>query len=228
MRGLEAEDEADVPRVVPAIQMLGLGEVGVAPHGDLAKPGLAAQRDRLVEIDVGLLVGGTVTAAIDQIERLGGVGQRDHQGLITPVAVVVDVDALLALGIGRDHGAVGVEESFLEELVGLLGPDAEAGPLMMSIKVTTSASEAAAEITLGGGVGNSLGSQGVEIDLVVAPQFEVFDPLAAGDDVESDVQDMVGFVVGQMSFEKVEIPIDIRRSGRSFEPAGKWRRCRRH
>jgi hypothetical protein len=30
-----------------------------------------------------------------------------------------------------------------------------------------------------------------------------------GDDVESDVQDMVGFVVGQMSFEKVEIPIDI-------------------
>ena len=36
----------------------------------------------------------------------------------------------------------------------------------------------------------------------------MFHPLAAGDDVEGDVQDMVGFVIRQMSFEKVEIPID--------------------
>jgi hypothetical protein len=36
----------------------------------------------------------------------------------------------------------------------------------------------------------------------------VFHPLATGDEVESDVQDMVGFVIGQVSFEKVEVPID--------------------
>ena len=64
------------------------------------------------------------------------------------------------------------------------------------------------EIARGGRVGNSLGAQGVEIDLVVAPKFKVFDPLAAGEDVEGDVQDMVGFVIRQMSFEKVEVPID--------------------
>ena len=37
----------------------------------------------------------------------------------------------------------------------------------------------------------------------------MFEALTTGDDVESDVQDMVGFVVRQMSFQKVEIPIDI-------------------
>ena len=36
----------------------------------------------------------------------------------------------------------------------------------------------------------------------------MLDPLATGDDIESDVQDMVGFMVGQVTFEKVEIPID--------------------
>jgi hypothetical protein len=46
-------------------------------YAALAKPGLTAEIGRFVEIDVGLLVAGTVTAAIDQIEPLGGVGQRD-------------------------------------------------------------------------------------------------------------------------------------------------------
>ena len=106
-------------------------------------------------------------------------------------------------------GAVGVEESFLEELIGLLGPDAEAGTIDgVHQSLDVGRHEAPAEITFGGGIGNSLGAQGVEIDLVVATQFKMFEALATGDDVESDVQDVVGFVVGQMSFEKVEIPID--------------------
>ena len=65
--------------------------------------------------------------------------------------------------------------------------------------------EAAAEVPGGGGVGDPLGAEGVEIDLVVAPQLEVFDPFAAGQDVEGDVQHMVGFVIGQMPLEQMEI-----------------------
>jgi hypothetical protein len=60
--------------------------------------------------------------------------------------------------------------------------------------------EAAAEVPGSRGVGDPHGVQGVEIDLVVAPQLEVFDPFAAGQDVVGDVQDMVGFVIGQMPF----------------------------
>ena len=69
--------------------------------------------------------------------------------------------------------------------------------------------EAAAEVACGGGVGDALGAQGIEVDLVVAPQFEVLDPFAAGEDVEGDVQDVVGFVVGEMSFEEMEVAVDV-------------------
>ena len=44
------------------------------------------------------------------------------------------------------------------------------------------------------GSGMRWGLQGIEIDLVVASQFDVLDPLAAGQDVERDVQDVVGYV----------------------------------
>ena len=38
---VDAEDEADVAGSVPAVEVFGLGEVGVAPQGDLAgiRPG---------------------------------------------------------------------------------------------------------------------------------------------------------------------------------------------
>ena len=87
--------------------------------------------------------------------------------------------------------------------------------------------EAAAEVAGGGGVGDALGAQGIEVDLVVAPQFEVFDPLAAGEDVEGDVQDMVGFVIGQMPLEEMEVAVDVADQADPAEPAGGWRRCRR-
>ena len=69
--------------------------------------------------------------------------------------------------------------------------------------------EAAAEVPRGGGVGDALGAQGVEIDLVVASQFEVFEPVAAREDVEGDVQDMVGFVIGEMPLEEMEVMVDV-------------------
>ena len=41
--------------------------------------------------------------------------------MITPGAVVGDVDTFLALGVGLDEGAIGVEDRLGEELSGLLG-----------------------------------------------------------------------------------------------------------
>ena len=37
----------------------------------------------------------------------------------------------------------------------------------------------------------------------------MFDVAAAGEEIEGEVQDMVGFVVGQMAFEQVKIAVDI-------------------
>src|SRR5271166_2751338 len=120
---VEPEDEADIACLIPAVQVLGLGEIRVAPQGDPPKASPTAQVDRLVEVDGGLLVRGTVTAAIDQVERFGSVGQRDQQWMIAPGAVVGDIDTLLALGVGPDDGAIDVQDRFLEEIAGLIGPD---------------------------------------------------------------------------------------------------------
>ena len=81
---------------------------------------------------------------------------------------------------------------------------------MASIRVhDVGLGEAAAEVPFGGGVGEPLGVQGVEVNLVVASELEVFDAFAAGEEVEGDVQDVVGFVIGEMPLEEVEVVVDV-------------------
>ena len=41
--GVDPEDETDVARLIPTVEVLGLSEVGVAPQGDPVEAGLAAQ-----------------------------------------------------------------------------------------------------------------------------------------------------------------------------------------
>src|SRR5208337_3139441 len=91
---------------VPAIEVGALSEFGIAPQEDLLEASPATEANRLVEVEFGLLLRGPVAAAVDQVKRLSGVGQRDQQRMITPGAVVGDVDALLALGVGLDEGAI--------------------------------------------------------------------------------------------------------------------------
>ena len=71
-------------------------------------------------------------------------------------------------------------------------------PLMVSIRgEDVGLVEAAAEVAGGGRVGDAVGPERIEVDLIVAAQFEMFDATAAGEEIEGDVQDVVGFVVGQ-------------------------------
>jgi hypothetical protein len=69
--------------------------------------------------------------------------------------------------------------------------------------------ETAAKVPGRGRVGNSFGTQGVEVDLVIAPQFEVFDSLAAGENIEGDIQDVVGFVVRKVPLEQMKVAVDL-------------------
>ena len=63
--------------VIPAVEMRRLREVGVAAHRCL-KTGLAAETDHLVQSRGGMFVRRPIATAIDQVERFGGVGQRDQ------------------------------------------------------------------------------------------------------------------------------------------------------
>ena len=197
---------------VPAVEVGGLAEVGVAAEADPPEAGPPAEGDRPVDVDMRLLVRRAVAAAIDQVERLAGVGQRDDQGMIAPGAVVGDVDALLALGVGGDEGAVDVHDRLAEEVGGLLGVDAQPGGVDGLHQVQdVGLAEAAAEVTFGGRVGDALGAEGIEIDLVVAAPLDVLEAAAAGEEVEGDVQDVVGLEIGEVALEEVEV-------------GGRWRR----
>ena len=68
--------------------------------------------------------------------------------------------------------------------------------------------EAAAEVAGGGRVGNPLGAQGVEEDLVVASQFDVFQPSAVAQGVVGQVQHVIRLVIGHVDFQQVQAAVD--------------------
>ena len=100
MVGGVAEDERDAAIGIPAVEMLGLGKVGVAAEQDRAKAGTQASGDGLVQGLGRSLMGRTIAGAIDDAERFAGVGQGNKKGMIAPGAVVSDVHAQLALAGG--------------------------------------------------------------------------------------------------------------------------------
>ena len=68
--------------------------------------------------------------------------------------------------------------------------------------------EPTAEVAGRRGVGDPLGAQGVQIDLVVAPEFQMLQAGATSQQVVGDVQDMIRLAVGQVDLQYVEMPID--------------------
>ena len=130
--------------------------------------------------------------------------------MVTILAVVGEIHPLLALGITGHDAAVGLDDRLAEELGGLLGPDPQPHLIdRVHQGEDIGLGEAAAEVPFGGRVRDAFGPEGIEVDLVIAPQLEVLEVPAAGEEIEGDVQDMVGFVVGQMPLEEVEVAVDV-------------------
>src|SRR4051812_49652280 len=81
--------------------------------------------------------------------------------MVAPGPLVGQVDPPLAPGIGGDEGAIGVEDGAVEELRRLFGPDAAADAVEgLHEGQDVGLGEAAAEVALGGGVGDAAGAEG--------------------------------------------------------------------
>jgi hypothetical protein len=130
--------------------------------------------------------------------------------MVTVLTLVGEIHPCFALRVARNDGAIGVQNCFLKELGWLLGPDPQAGLIDGVHQVhDIGLTEATTEVAGSGGVGDSFGSQSIQIDFVVAPQFGVFNPLTAGEGVEGDVQDVVGFMIGKMHLKEMKIGVDV-------------------
>ena len=97
----------------------------------------------------------------------------------------------------------------MEEGGGLVLPNANTHLIEQVLQeVDVGNGEASAEVARSRRIGNALGTQSVEIVGIVAAQFQVLQALAVTQGVESEVQDMIGFGIGQADLEDGQAGID--------------------
>ena len=129
--------------------------------------------------------------------------------MITPGAVVGDVDALLAARAGGHEGAVDVDDGLVEEAGRLLFPELESDLIEDVLEcLDVIGGEASAEVAGRGGVGDAVGAECVEEDDVVASQFDVVEASAVAQCVVGEVQNVVTLVIREVVLEQVESLID--------------------
>jgi hypothetical protein len=129
--------------------------------------------------------------------------------MITPGAVVGDIDTVLATGTGGYECAVGIEDGLVEELGRLLLPDLEADLIEDVLEgFDVLGGESSAEVTGGGRVGDAVGADRIEKDEVVASQFDVVEAGAIAEGVVGEVEDVIGLVIGEVELEQVESVVD--------------------
>src|SRR5262249_5308380 len=148
---------------VPAIQVFGLREVGVATEPYLAAAGAETGGQSAAHLGGGTLVSGAAGRAVDRAEYRADVGRGQHQGVVAPGAVMGAVPTCLARAGGLHQEAPHVEDSLVKEGGGLLGPSAQAEVVDEVLQLANSRfAEAAAEVAGGARVGDLAGAQGVE------------------------------------------------------------------
>ena len=222
-RGIEAEDELNASVLVPAIQVPGLREVGIAPQEHRAKATLQTGLDTAVECWRCSLMTGTIAGAIDHGHHFAGVRQRDDQRMITPGAIVADVHALLARASGCHHGAIDIEPGLGEEVGWLLTPHLLTGLVKDVFQGQQRVGgEATAEVAGGRRIGKTLRAQQIKIDFVVLTAFDVLETVSFAEGVVGDVENMIRFVIASIDFQQRHLAVEAIRQAQVLHEGVQW------
>ena len=186
-----------LPVKFPVIEMLGLREFGVSQMQDCAEARVKAKLDGFVQEEIGVVRRRAIAAAYQQKQRFVVLASEIKKGMVAVLAVIGEIHSLLALGVARDNRPIGVQNRFFRRTRAVAQPRRAPAGFIDRVHQghDIHPTKSAAEVARSRGIGDALCSQGVEIDFVVPPQFEVFEPLTACQDVESDVQDVVRLVI---------------------------------
>ncbi len=116
---------------------------------------------------------------------------------------------MFAFAGGRGQYAIGLDDGFVEERLRLPPPDVEAHVIDdLHEDLDVDLLEPPAKIAGRGGIGNTLGAEDVEINLVVAAQLDVLQAGSAAKDVVRNVEHVVGLVIGQVDLEQTQVAVD--------------------
>ena len=152
---------------------------------------------------------GPVARAVRQVQHLARIRQSDDQRVIAPLTFVIHTDACLLLTTGFDHRPVGFDDGLIEEVVRLLLPDFQTRLVKRFLqREHIKLREPPTEIARRRGIGNALSTEGVKIRLVIPPQFQVFQTRATGQQIERDIEYVIGFTVRQMKPEDRTLLVD--------------------
>jgi hypothetical protein len=152
---------------------------------------------------------GPITTAVDDVEGFIGIGQRNHERMVTPLAFVIDVDSFFAFPGGFHHRSIAFDESFLKKTRRLLPPNFHADGIEdLHQQQDRQEVESTTEIPGSRGVGDSFGSERVEIRFVISSEFKVFQASAAGENVVRDIQHVIRLGIRQVDLEYVDVLID--------------------
>ena len=129
--------------------------------------------------------------------------------MVTPLPLVVDIHTRFALTGGLGYQTVTFNDRFFEKRCRLPAPDLHPHVVDRAHQdFNVGGFEPPTEVTRRGRVGDPLSPESVQVDLVVTPQFEVFQTPAPGQNVVGDVEHMVRLVVRQMDLQQMQPAID--------------------
>ena len=119
--------------------------------------------------------------------------------MVTPHAVVGDVDALFAFARSFHQRAIEIDPRLGKELGRLPGPSFLANLIKdVQENMNVLGLEAAAKIARGGWIGNALGAQGIEKYFIIAAEFDVLQTRTITQGIVSQIEDVIRFVIGHM------------------------------
>ena len=129
--------------------------------------------------------------------------------MVAPLAFVVHADARFLLTSGFHQRAIGFDDGLIEEGVGLLPPDFQAGFMERFLqREHIELRKPATEISRRRGVRNPLSPEGIQVSLVIPPQFQMLQTCSSGEQIEGDVEHVIGLAVRQMKPQDRTLPID--------------------
>lgn len=129
-----------------------------------------------------------------------------------PLAFVVHADALLLLAAGFHHRPVGFNDRLIDEGFRLLTPDDKTRFMESFLqRENIELRKPSAEVSRSRGIRNALSPQRIEIRFVVASQFQMLQTRTARQQIERNVEHMIGFTVRQVKPEDRTLPVDASR-----------------
>ena len=136
-------------------------------------------------------------------------GWRHRRVETAPLLLVTHANAFFLFAIRFDSRPVSFDDRHVEETVRLLLPNFDSRFIDgVHQPVNSGRCETSTEVTSGRRIRDSFGTQQVQVCFVISPQFDMLETGASREEIEGNVEHMIGLSIRQVDFENRAMLID--------------------